>query len=120
MTGWSLLREIGAHDPSVEVAGFVDDDPRMRFRSIEGAPVLGTGDDLARLVELHAIDEVRAAIPSATLEQRARIAECVARTGLALRWVGRVRGWTDGRRDEDPNLAEDRAREYATPAVPRA
>jgi FlaA1/EpsC-like NDP-sugar epimerase len=47
------------------VAGFVDDDPAKLGTSMWGARVLGTGQDIPRLVAKHQIEELILAIPSA-------------------------------------------------------
>ncbi|HHY94938.1 MAG TPA: polysaccharide biosynthesis protein, partial [Firmicutes bacterium] len=43
----------------------MDDDRRKLGLKLHGVPVLGTTEELARLVEEHAIEEVVVAIPSA-------------------------------------------------------
>ncbi len=45
-------------EPGIEVAGFVDDDPEMKGKSLLGAEVLGSGSDLAHLKALHGIQGV--------------------------------------------------------------
>jgi FlaA1/EpsC-like NDP-sugar epimerase len=55
--------------------GFVDDDPEKQRRTVHGRPVLGTGDDLARLGRDGAVQEVLVAIPSASGAELRRIVE---------------------------------------------
>ena len=55
--------------------GFVDDDERKRNMKIQGVRVLGTTDDLPRIVREHNPDELLIAIPSASGETRARVFE---------------------------------------------
>jgi FlaA1/EpsC-like NDP-sugar epimerase len=45
--------------------GFLDDDPAKQKHSIHGVTVIGTVSDLASAIDLHRIDEVIIAIPSA-------------------------------------------------------
>ncbi|HUG35179.1 MAG TPA: nucleoside-diphosphate sugar epimerase/dehydratase, partial [Anaerolineales bacterium] len=45
--------------------GFLDDDPAKQKHSIHGVTVIGTVNDLATAIDLHRIDEVIIAIPSA-------------------------------------------------------
>src|SRR4051794_37319235 len=53
--------------------GFVDDDERKRNYKIQGVRVLGTTEDLPRIVREHKPDELLIAIPSASGETRARV-----------------------------------------------
>jgi len=55
--------------------GFVDDDPRKRNTRILGVRVLGTMDELARIVREFKPDELLIAIPSASGETRRRVVE---------------------------------------------
>src|SRR5260221_5410080 len=55
--------------------GFVDDDPTKRNTRILGVRVLGTMDDLPRIVHDHKPDEVLIAIPSASGDVRRRVVE---------------------------------------------
>lgn len=66
-TGSLLLKEIRRQSDSVfSVVGFVDDDPRLSGMKLHGVPVLGSTDQLADLIDLHGIEDVIIAIPSAT------------------------------------------------------
>ncbi|MFL5958751.1 MAG: polysaccharide biosynthesis protein [Gaiellaceae bacterium] len=55
--------------------GFVDDDPRKRHTRIMGVRVLGTIDELQRILREHRPDEVLIAMPSVSGEVRRRIVE---------------------------------------------
>ncbi|HVH51670.1 MAG TPA: nucleoside-diphosphate sugar epimerase/dehydratase, partial [Gaiellaceae bacterium] len=55
--------------------GFVDDDPTKRNTRILGVRVLGTMDELPRIVHDHKPDEVLIAIPSASGDVRRRVVE---------------------------------------------
>jgi FlaA1/EpsC-like NDP-sugar epimerase len=55
--------------------GFVDDDPRKRNTRILGVRVLGTMDELPRIVRDFKPDELLIAIPSASGETRRRVVE---------------------------------------------
>jgi FlaA1/EpsC-like NDP-sugar epimerase len=55
--------------------GFVDDDPRKRHTRILGVRVLGTIDELPRILREHRPDEVLIAMPSVSGEVRRRIIE---------------------------------------------
>jgi FlaA1/EpsC-like NDP-sugar epimerase len=53
--------------------GFVDDDTRKRDMQIHGLPVLGTIEELPRIVVEHEIDTVAIAVPSASTKELDRI-----------------------------------------------
>jgi FlaA1/EpsC-like NDP-sugar epimerase len=55
--------------------GFIDDDPRKRHTRIMGVRVLGTIDELPRVLREHRPDEVLIAMPSVSGEVRRRIIE---------------------------------------------
>jgi FlaA1/EpsC-like NDP-sugar epimerase len=55
--------------------GFVDDEPRKRHTRIMGVRVLGTIDELPRVLREHRPDEVLIAMPSVSGEVRRRIIE---------------------------------------------
>jgi exopolysaccharide biosynthesis polyprenyl glycosylphosphotransferase len=50
--------------PGVELMGFLDDDPHKQGRSFHGLPVLGQLDNIDKLVQQKAIDEVIIALPA--------------------------------------------------------
>jgi FlaA1/EpsC-like NDP-sugar epimerase len=51
---------------NMQPVGFLDDDPSKLKHQIYGVPVIGALSDLARILDLRAIDEVVIAIPTAT------------------------------------------------------
>ncbi len=64
--GALILKEIQKHtELGIRVYGLVDDDRDKLGRELYGAKVLGTTEDLPKLLETHAIDEVIIAMPSA-------------------------------------------------------
>jgi FlaA1/EpsC-like NDP-sugar epimerase len=75
--GEKLLREI-VENPELEIVpvGFLDDDPAKGDRTIHGIRVLGTIDDLQRVLqEIKDITQVLIAIPTATGRQVRRIVD---------------------------------------------
>ncbi len=91
--GRTLVREIRMNlSLGLQVAGFIDDNPLLRSASIMNVRVLGTGRDIARIVERYRnrasnIDEVIIAMPSATgLQMREAHASCRA-AGIACRTI---------------------------------
>jgi FlaA1/EpsC-like NDP-sugar epimerase len=72
--GASLVKEvIGRRDAELDVKGFVDDDRFKRGGSVGGVKVLGTTDDMARLVDELAIDQVVIAMDEAHGKEVRRI-----------------------------------------------
>lgn len=72
--GIMLLREI-RHNPRLtyRVCGFLDDKATKRGMAIAGVPVLGGGEEIAKLVEHHKAELILIAIPSATGPEMTRI-----------------------------------------------
>lgn len=72
--GASLVKEvIGRRDAELDVKGFVDDDRFKKGGSVGGVKVLGTTDDLARLVDELVIDQVVIAMDQAQGKEVRRI-----------------------------------------------
>jgi len=57
--GQMALKEIETNkDLGLQLVGFVDDNPRLRDRTVRGYPVLGTGKDLRRIVQDMGVEQV--------------------------------------------------------------
>ena len=65
--------------------GYVDDDPRKRDVRIHGVRVLGTTDDMHRLVRDYRPDEVLIAMPSAPGDLRRKIVEATRGEGIPVK-----------------------------------
>jgi FlaA1/EpsC-like NDP-sugar epimerase len=65
--------------------GFVDDDPRKRHTRIMGVRVLGTLDELPRVLREHRPDEVLIAMPSVSGDVRRRIVETTQQLRIAVK-----------------------------------
>lgn len=61
-------------DPQIRVIGFVDENPVLSNRSLEGKPIWHT-DDLERVLALEDVDEVFLALSSASRSARRQIVE---------------------------------------------
>jgi FlaA1/EpsC-like NDP-sugar epimerase len=65
--------------------GFVDDDPRKRQTRIMGVRVLGTIDELPRILREHRPDEVLIAMPTVSGEVRRRIVETAQQLRIVVK-----------------------------------
>ena len=65
--------------------GLVDDDARKRGMRLHGVRVLGTTDDLARILRDNRPDEVLIAVPSASGEFRRKIVDAASREGIPVK-----------------------------------
>lgn len=70
-----------------QIVGFLDDDPQLQGRMIEGHPVLGGTGEVASLVKKHGIDEVTFCIPSAPRSTLQRIASYCREAQVSLSTV---------------------------------
>jgi UDP-GlcNAc:undecaprenyl-phosphate GlcNAc-1-phosphate transferase len=86
--GRSLLREL-RETPGEHVVGFVDDDPRLRRRRLQGVPVVGGSAEIARVVERTHPDVVLVTIPDAERERLDTIVAACAAAGVPCRFVRR-------------------------------
>src|SRR5918996_463821 len=84
--GESVAREI-RRTPGLgyEIAGFVDDDPRLQGATLRNVPVLGTTMQLGELARKYRLDEAIVAIPRLGLADLRRIGECCARAGVEFK-----------------------------------
>jgi FlaA1/EpsC-like NDP-sugar epimerase len=97
-TGIRLLEEIDSRARhGLGVVGFVDDDPSKRGARIAGAPVLGTIDELPRLLGAHEVHEVLVAIPSAPGRVMRRIVQHCAEARVRHRVVPSLAELAEGR-----------------------
>jgi UDP-GlcNAc:undecaprenyl-phosphate GlcNAc-1-phosphate transferase len=57
--GQMTLKEIESNDElGLKLVGFIDDNPRLHGRKIEGYPVLGGSEDLERIIRKHDIKKI--------------------------------------------------------------
>ena len=86
--GRSLLREL-RETPGEHVVGFVDDDPRLRRRRLQGVPVVGGTAEIVRVVERTRPDVVLVTIPDAERERLDAIVAACAAAEVPCRFVRR-------------------------------
>jgi FlaA1/EpsC-like NDP-sugar epimerase len=89
--GRLVLREIVRNpDLSLNPVGFVDDDARLRGQRVDGIRVLGSTDDLPRILDEAEPDEVTIAIPSAPGTLRARVVKACRARAIPVRTLPTV------------------------------
>jgi FlaA1/EpsC-like NDP-sugar epimerase len=89
--GRLVLREIIRNpDLKLRPVGFVDDDPTKAGLRIDGVRVLGTTEQLARVLDDAEPDEVTIAIPSAPGVVRARVVKACRERGIPVRTLPTV------------------------------
>ena len=86
--GRSLAREL-QETPGTRVVGFVDDNPRIRRRRIQGVTVAGGLHGTARWIEAARADEVVVTIPNAPAPQLELVISACAAAGIPCRVVRR-------------------------------
>jgi len=69
----------------LKVAGFIDDDPAKQNRILYGIPVVGTREDIPRLVKWRNAEEIIIALPSASGQTIREIARIARKTPARLR-----------------------------------
>ena len=77
--------------------GFIDDDRAKVGRSIHGVRVLGTREDLSRLLEIHHPDEVLVAMPSAEPHQVRAIVRSLEHFKVPIKTLPNLRDVLDGK-----------------------
>ena len=89
--GEMILREV-RQNPNLGYVPvcLIDDDPAKRGRAIHGTRVLGTRDDIPRVVAEKNIDDIVISIPSATGEQISAIVEQCRKTTARYKTVPSV------------------------------
>ena len=87
-TGRSLMREL-RETAGERVVGFVDDNPHLRRRSVQGVKVLGTTAELERVLARSHPDIVLVTIPDAQRETLDAIVDACTTAGVACRFVRR-------------------------------
>ena len=82
LAGTMIAHEIRRKGVFGRVAAFLDDDPQKIGSKIEGVPVLGPIQDVARLIRVEARDELLIAIPSINAERLREIYAIVKDAGF--------------------------------------
>ena len=97
-TGALAVKEIQRRqDTGLEVKGFVDDDRRKKGSSLNGIKVLGTTEDLPRLIEEMQISQVILALDRSSGKEIRRITEICRRIGIKTQIVPSLHEIVGGR-----------------------
>ncbi len=86
--GRSLVREF-REDPEARVVGFLDDNPALRRRRIQGVTVLGATDEIATVLVSSRPDEVLVSIPNAPGERLDSVVRACGEAEVPCRFVRR-------------------------------
>jgi UDP-GlcNAc:undecaprenyl-phosphate/decaprenyl-phosphate GlcNAc-1-phosphate transferase len=86
--GRSLLREL-RETPGEQVVGFVDDDPRLSRRRLQGVPVLGGTVEIEQILAGTRPENVLVTIPDAPRERLGLIIDACALAQIPCRFVRR-------------------------------
>ena len=87
-SGRSLLREL-RETPGEHVVGFVDDDPRLRGRRMQGVPVLGSLREIERVLSQLRPDVVLVTIPAAPRDVLDGVVRACEQAQVPCRFVRR-------------------------------
>jgi FlaA1/EpsC-like NDP-sugar epimerase len=87
-SGRSLLREL-RETPGEHVIGFVDDEPRLRRRRLQGVAVLGRLDEIERVLAHARPDTVLVTIPGAPRERLDSLVRACEEAEVSCRFVRR-------------------------------
>jgi UDP-GlcNAc:undecaprenyl-phosphate GlcNAc-1-phosphate transferase len=87
-SGRSLLREL-RETPGEQVVGFVDDDPHLRRRRMQGVPVLGGLAEIERVLGEARPDVVLVTIPQAPRERLDAVVSSCGKADVPCRFVRR-------------------------------
>ncbi|MEG1577105.1 MAG: polysaccharide biosynthesis protein, partial [Clostridium sp.] len=86
IAGITILKEMqSSRHVDKQVCCLVDDDKNKFGKKLSGVKVEGTCADIPQLVEKHEIKEIYIAMPTATMQQRKRIAELASDTGCKVK-----------------------------------
>ena len=84
--GRGIARDLRGDDEA-HVVGFLDDNPRLRRRRVQGVPVLGVTADVAAVLAATRVDELVVTIPDAAPDRLEHIALACDAAGVPCRIV---------------------------------
>ena len=99
--GALVVREMMRHpELALSPVGFLDDDPHKFGRRVASVPVIGTTEDIGKVVRKYRVDEIFIAVPSANRETLRRLIDRViaSKTGVNYRLIPGVKELLSGKR----------------------
>jgi FlaA1/EpsC-like NDP-sugar epimerase len=96
-SGVMVADELKKHANNHILAGFIDDNVTKRNQIIHGLPVLGTRDDIPRVVKEKGITEVVIAIPSASYKEIKNVVNICLENGVRVKTVPGIFEILEGR-----------------------
>jgi FlaA1/EpsC-like NDP-sugar epimerase len=99
-----VVRELKRLKNTYDAVGCVDDDESKMGVKLQGVPVLGTVDELPRLLVANSVDEILIAVPSATSKQMQRFVRICEECATPFKTVPALRDIIAG----DGNIREFR------------
>jgi UDP-GlcNAc:undecaprenyl-phosphate/decaprenyl-phosphate GlcNAc-1-phosphate transferase len=84
--GRELVRAL-RQSQDVQVVGFLDDNPRLHRRRVQGVPVLGTTEDAPAVLSATAADELVITIPDVAADRLASLIDACEAAGVGHRVV---------------------------------
>ena len=79
------VREIQSNrDLGLAFVGFIDDNPRLQGRRIEGYPVLGGQEDLEKIIRKHHVKEIIVSFKENGTEKRKEIKNLCLKMGTEV------------------------------------
>jgi FlaA1/EpsC-like NDP-sugar epimerase len=96
-TGATIVKQMfSARNIKKRPVVMVDDDPNKQGLRVHGVAVMGTSEDIPRLAEKYAINEIIYSIPSAPAKVRNRILSICISTGCTLKIVPGIEAVLEG------------------------
>ncbi|RPI52795.1 MAG: NAD-dependent epimerase/dehydratase family protein, partial [Deltaproteobacteria bacterium] len=85
-TGDLACRSLAANkDSPFEVVGFIDDAPEKYGKTLQGLKILGNGNHIKALAQLHKVEEIILAMPDASAKQINKIVRNCQNAGMKYR-----------------------------------
>lgn len=86
--GVLVVKELNKHAEILNIPiGFIDDDINKKNKNIKGVPVLGTRDDIEKVVKDYGIEEIIVALPSAKENDTREILQRCNRTKIKTKLI---------------------------------